>query len=209
MTDTAGEALTAPAVARNRDAILAVLLEHLPTEGLVLEVASGSGEHAAYLAAALPGLRWQPTDPDPRARASVAAHARAAGLLNLLDPLDLDAASANWPVARADAVVAVNMVHIAPWAATLGLLAGAARILPAGGLLYLYGPYTEGGRHTAPSNTAFDASLRARDPAWGVRDVEDVVRAASPHGLGLARQIAMPANNFSLLFRRAAALAGP
>ncbi|WP_245442458.1 DUF938 domain-containing protein [Methylobacterium terrae] len=195
--------MTAPAVARNRGAILSVLREHLPASGLVLEVAAGSGEHAAYFAAALPGLRWQPTDPEPRARASIAAHAKIADLANLLAPLDLDAASPVWPVAQADVVVAINMVHISPWSATLGLLAGAARVLPEGGLLYLYGPYMEDGRHTAPSNAAFDTDLRARDPAWGIRDVQDVEQAASPHGLRLAQRIAMPANNLSVLFRKA------
>lgn len=195
------EALIAPAVARNRDAILVVLREHLPASGLVLEVASGSGEHAVHFAAALPSLRWQPTDPAPRNRASIAAHARAAGLPNLLAPLDLDASAMAWPVARAEAVVAINMVHIAPWSATMGLLAGAAKVLSESGLLYLYGPYRREGRHTAPSNASFDADLRVRDPSWGVRDVEDVVRAALPHELRLEHQVAMPANNLSLLFR--------
>lgn len=202
--DEAGDALVAPSVARNRDAVLAVLREHLPFTGLVLEVASGSGEHAVFFATALPGLRWQPTDPDPQARASIAAHARAARLPNLLDALDLDAVSPAWPISQADAVVAINMVHIAPWPATLGLLSGTARVLCEGGLLLLYGPYTEEGRHTAPSNAAFDADLRARDPAWGVRDMRDVVQAAASHGLSLAQRIAMPANNLSLLFRAAA-----
>lgn len=195
------EALIAPAVARNRDAILAVLREHLPASGLVLEVASGSGEHAVHFAAALPGLRWQPTDSALRSRASIAAHARAAGLPNLLAPLHLDASATAWPVTRAEAVVAINLVHIAPWSATLGLLGGAGKILSGGGLLYLYGPYKSEGRHTAPSNASFDADLRVRDPSWGVRDVEDVVRTALPHGLRLEHRIAMPANNLSLLFR--------
>lgn len=203
VSSSEGEALVSPAVARNHDAILAVLRRALPPSGTVLEVASGSGEHAVHLAAALPGLRWQPSDPAPAARASIAAHARAAALPNLLPPLALDAAASDWPVERADAVVAINMVHIAPWAATEGLMAGAGRVLPAGGLLYLYGPFATGGRHDAPSNAVFDADLRARDPAWGVRDVADVTRAADAHGLHLAERIAMPANNLSLLFCRA------
>ena len=202
MTASFDSALTAPAVARNRDLILAVLREVLAAPGTVLEIASGSGEHAVHFASALPHLVWQPTDPDAQARRSIAAHAAQARLPNLLPPLELDAAAAVWPVTQADAVVSINMIHIAPWAAAEGLLAGAARLLPAGSPLYLYGPYREHGRHTAPSNAAFDESLRARDPAWGVRDLDAVVALAARHGLALQRTVAMPANNLSVVFHR-------
>jgi hypothetical protein len=195
-------ALTAPAVARNRDPILAVLREVLAAPGTVLEIASGSGEHAVHFASALPHLVWQPTDPDAEARRSIAAHAAQAQLANLLPPLELDAAAAAWPVTQADAIVSINMIHIAPWRAAEGLMAGAARLLAAGSPLYLYGPFLEHGRHTAPSNAAFDESLKARDPAWGVRDLDEVVALASRHGLALSRTVAMPANNLSVVFRR-------
>ena len=195
-------ALTAPAVARNRDPILAVLREVLATPGTVLEIASGSGEHAVHFASALSHLVWQPTDPDAEARRSIAAHAARAQLPNLLPPLALDAAAAAWPVTQADAIVSINMIHIAPWSAAEGLMAGAARLLPPDSPLYLYGPFREHGRHTAPSNAAFDESLKARDPAWGVRDLDEVVALASRHGLALSRTVAMPANNLSVIFRR-------
>ena len=202
MNASFGNALTAPAVARNRDPILAVLRDVLPAAGTVLEIASGSGEHAVHFAAALPHLAWQPTDPDAQARGSIAAHAAQAALANLLPPLELDASAPVWPVTRADAVVSINMIHISPWRATQGLMAGAARLLPAGAPLYLYGPYRQHGQHTAPSNAAFDESLRARDPAWGVRNLDEVVTLAAGHGLALQRTVAMPANNLSVVFRR-------
>jgi hypothetical protein len=200
-------ALTAPAVARNREPILAVLrrvdpLPILPERGLVLEIASGSGEHAVYFAAALPHLTWQPTDPDPDARESIAAYRVAAQLPNLLPPLALDAASSDWPVAQAHVIVAINMIHIAPWAAAEGLIAGAERLLPAGGVLFLYGPFRENGRHTAPSNAAFDESLRARNREWGVRDLDEVAALAIRRGFALEERVAMPANNLSVVFRR-------
>jgi SAM-dependent methyltransferase len=198
--DIVGEALHAPAVARNKDVILEVLRQVLPPSGLVLEIAAGTGEHAVHFAAALPGLRWLPSDPDPVALDSIRAHIRASGLTNVLPPVWLDASATSWPVEQADAVVAINMVHIAPWSATDGLMAGVARLLPADGLLYLYGPFNEGGRHTSRGNAAFDADLRARNPEWGLRDVEDVARAAAAHGLHLTQRVAMPANNLSLLF---------
>ena len=194
-------ALTSPSVARNREPILAVLRRVLPAGGIVLEIASGTGEHAMHFAAALPELTWQPTDRDPEARRSIAARRAAAVLPNLLPPLELDAAAPSWPVERADAIVAINMIHIAPWSAAEGLMAGAARLLAPGGILYLYGPYQENGRHTAPSNAAFDASLRARDPEWGVRDVGAVAELAARHGLALAERVAMPSSNLSLVFR--------
>lgn len=190
----------APATARNRMAILEVLRGVLPPQGTVLEVASGTGEHAAFLAPAFPRLTWQPSDPNAAARASITAWT--SGLPNVQPPLDLDAAATDWPISRADAILCVNMIHIAPWAATLGLLAGAARLLPPGGPLYLYGPYKQGGRHAAPSNAAFDDSLRASDPSWGVRDLDDVTEAAGRTGFGRPEVIAMPANNLSVVFRR-------
>jgi Protein of unknown function (DUF938) len=193
-------ALSSPAALRNREPIAAVLAGELPASGVVLEIASGSGEHAAHFAARFPQLRWQPSDPDAAARASIAAHV--AGLPNVLPPLALDAAAADWPLARADAMVAINMVHISPWASTEGLLAGAARLLPAGGLLYLYGPYRRDGVPTAASNEAFDADLKARDPEWGLRTVETVAALAAAHGIVLERTVEMPANNLSLVFRR-------
>ena len=191
-----------PHVARNRDAILDVLRRVLPAQGLVLEIASGSGEHAVYYAQKLPSLVWQPTDPDAEAFASIAAHRAAASAPNLLAPLRLDVTADAWPVARADAIVCNNMIHIAPWAACEGLIAGAQRTLPAGGILYLYGPYKIDGRHTAPSNEAFDADLRGRNPAWGIRDLGDVTALAQRHGLTLADTVPMPANNLSVIFRR-------
>jgi len=193
-----------PHVVRNRDPVLEVLRRILPPMGLVLEVASGSGEHLAYFAAKLPALIWQPTDPDPEALASIAAHRADAALPNLLEPLNLDVTAQQWPMARADAVMCCNMIHISPWASTEGLLAGAARTLPLEGLLYLYGPYKIGGEHTASSNRDFDLDLRARNPAWGIRDLDDVTALAERHGLKLAETVPMPANNLSVIFRRGA-----
>jgi len=167
-----------------------------------LRVASGSGEHAIYFAAAMPSLTWQPTDCDPAALRSIAAHRAAARLPNVRPPLQVDASDASWPVASADAVVAINMAHIAPWRASEGLMAGAGRVLGPGGIIYLYGPYKENGAHTAPSNAAFDESLRLRNAEWGVRDVADLAELARAHGLSLAERIGMPANNLSLIFRR-------
>lgn len=192
----------APAAARNRQPILDVLRPRLPDRGLVLEVASGSGEHALHFAAALPGLVFQPSDPDPEARASIDAWAADSGLANLRPALALDAATTDWPIAVADAVLCCNMIHISPWASTIGLVAGAARLLPPGGLLYLYGPYRRNGAHTAPSNAAFDEDLRRRNPAWGVRDLEAVATLAAGAGLAPPEVIEMPANNLSVLFRR-------
>ena len=193
-----------PHVARNRDPILEVLRRVLPPKGLVLEIASGSGEHLAYFAAKLPALSWQPTDPDPEALASAAAHRVAASAPNLLLPLHLDVMSDRWPVERADVVMCCNMIHIAPWAACEGLIAGATRTLAPSGLLYLYGPYKIGGEHTAPSNGDFDLDLRARNPQWGIRDLGDVTALAERHGFKLAETIPMPANNLSVIFRRGA-----
>jgi len=205
MSDRPDARLCAPAATRNRGPILAVLQHALPRQGLVLEIASGSGEHAAFFAAGLPHLTWQPSDPDPRARDSIAAFGAASGLANLLAPLALDAAVSPWPVASAAAVVCINMIHIAPWSACAGLIAGAGRILGEGGVLYLYGPFREDGRHTAPSNAAFDADLRGHDRRWGVRDLGDVAALAQRHGLAHIETLAMPANNRSVVFRRTAA----
>jgi len=191
----------APATERNRDVILAVLRDELPSSGLVLEVASGSGQHVVHFAATLPALDWQPSDPDPAALVSIESWRQEVGLPNVRPPLRLDA-SADWPVERADAILCVNMVHISPWEATLGLMKGAGAVLPPGGLLYLYGPYLRENVETAPSNLAFHASLKARDPQWGLRRVEDVIAAAEGEGLVLRRLLEMPANNLSLIFRR-------
>jgi SAM-dependent methyltransferase len=192
----------APAAERNAEPIRAVLERALPPRGLVLEVASGTGQHAAHMARAFPQLTWQPSDPDPGAQDSIAAWRGEADLANLLPPVELDVTREPWPIAAADAIVCINMIHIAPWQAALALFGGAGRLLPEGGLLYLYGPYRFHGAFTAPSNAAFDASLRARDPAWGVRDLDDIEPAATAAGLHLEETVAMPANNHSLLFRR-------
>ncbi|WP_338665781.1 DUF938 domain-containing protein [Pararoseomonas sp. SCSIO 73927] len=189
----------APAAARNRDAILAVLREVLPLQGVVLEVASGSGEHALHFAQAFPGLVFQPSDPDPAARASIDAWAEGQG--NIRPALALDAAG-EWPAVAADAVLCSNMIHIAPWSATLGLMRGAAACLRAGAPLVLYGPYRRGGEHTAPSNADFDADLRRRNREWGVRDLEAVAAEASARGFGAPEAHEMPANNLLLVFRR-------
>ncbi|HEX8449329.1 MAG TPA: DUF938 domain-containing protein [Allosphingosinicella sp.] len=192
---------SAPASLRNREPIAAVLREVLPESGSLLEVASGTGEHAVYFAGLFPKIRWQPTDPDPGALESIRAWRAEAGLANLLEPVALDASGEPWPVAEADAVLCVNMVHISPWAATEGLMKGAGRLLARGGPLLLYGPYRRAGFTTAPSNEAFDESLRARDPAWGLRDLEAVEAEAGRNGLRLQRVVEMPANNLTLVFR--------
>lgn len=195
------------AARRNRGPILEVLRRHLPGRGAVLEVASGAGEHVVHFAAALPGLTFQPSDPGAAARAAMAARIVQAALVNVLPPLALDAAAEVWPLppeiaARLIAVICINMAHISPWTATLGLLRGAGVRLSEGGVLYLYGPYRRGGRDTAPSNAAFDRSLRAQNPEWGVRALEDVVAAAAAAGFALAELVEMPANNLSVVLRR-------
>jgi SAM-dependent methyltransferase len=195
-------ARSAPAAMRNREPILQVLRDVLPPSALVLEIASGTGEHAVWFSRALPGLRWQPTDLDAEALKSIEAWRDTTGLPNLLPPLRLDAEADTWPVDHADAVVAINMVHIAPWTATQGLIAGAARVLTSEGLLFLYGPFREGGMHTAATNAVFDADLRARNPSWGIRDLDEITALASHHGLKPPERIAMPSNNLSVVFRR-------
>jgi len=192
----------ASAAERNKDAILSILRGALPASGLVIEVASGTGQHVVHFARALPDLVWQPSDPDPGHRASIAAWTAHEKLANVRAPLDLDVSLADWPVDRADAVVCINLVHIAPWAATAALVRGAARLLEPGGVLFLYGPYRRFGAHTAPSNEAFDASLRATNPEWGVRDLEAVVEIAEQADLRLAEVAGMPANNFAVVFRK-------
>lgn len=194
--------MSSPATARNREPIAAVLADWLPASGLVLEVASGAGEHAAFFAQAFPALDWQPSDPDPRALMSIEAWRADSGLANLREPVILDAASGTWPVEQADAVLNINMAHISPWDASLGLLDGAARVLPPGGPLILYGPWLVSGVDTAPSNLAFDADLKRRNRDWGLRRVEEFARAAEARGLSLAEQRPMPANNRMLLLRR-------
>jgi len=195
---------SSPAALRNRDPILDVLRRVLPAAGTVLEIAAGSGEHALYFGRALPHLIWQPSDPSAEARASIAAWLAREGAPNVRPPIDVDASQAEWPVVRAGAIVAINMVHISPWAATIGLMRNAGRLLPAGGVLYLYGPYRREGHAFAPSNAAFDAELKRRDPDWGVRDLADVEAEAEANGMMLAEIVAMPANNLSLIFRRTA-----
>lgn len=193
---------SSPAVFRNRLSILKVLQPTLPSAGLVLEVASGSGEHIVFLAERLPALDWQPSDPSPAARASIAAWTAADRVINVRSPLDLDASRTPWPVATADAILAINMIHISPWSATLGLLREAARLLPSGRLLYFYGPFIEAGKMLAPSNAAFDADLRDRNVAWGLRDLAAVEAAALESGLKVETVLPMPANNLSVIVRR-------
>ncbi len=201
--------LYAPAVARNRDPILDVLRLYLPSRGVVLEIASGSGEHLVHFAHAgrdadLKGawgeLIFQPSDPDAAARASIDAWVAAVGLNTIRPALALDTAADVWPIAHADVVLCINMIHIAPWAATLGLMRGAARVLPPTGQLVLYGPFRRLGAHTAPSNAAFDADLQSRDGRWGVRDLDDVAGVAADNGFAAPIIHEMPANNLLVVF---------
>ncbi|MBF2050606.1 MAG: DUF938 domain-containing protein [Leptolyngbya sp. IPPAS B-1204] len=211
----------APATERNREPILNVLLQVLPpatVPATVLEIASGTGEHAVFFAPRLAPRNWITSDPNPEARASIAAWQNHFPAPHLFGPIALDVHDAVWsveqpnlpePLANLDlnrapirAIVAINMIHIAPWSACLGLMAGAQRILPAGGILYLYGPFMQSGEHTAPSNAAFDQSLRARNPQWGVRNLEDVIAVAEDHQLAFVQTYAMPANNLSVVFQR-------
>lgn len=199
----AGVRRKAPAASRNVGPIGDVLAAWLPPGGLVLEVASGTGEHALAFARRFPALTWQPSDADPLALSSIAAWQKG-GPPNLLPPVALDVAAAEWPVERADAILSVNMVHISPWRSALGLLDGAARFLAAGAPLILYGPWLEAGVEAAPSNLAFDQDLKARNPEWGLRLVEDFAAQAGKRGLQLIERKAMPANNLMLLFERRA-----
>ncbi|MDJ0616146.1 MAG: DUF938 domain-containing protein [Calothrix sp. MO_192.B10] len=201
----------APATQRNREPILEILQQVLPPQGTVLEISSGTGEHAVFFAPRLSPRTWLPSEPDPRSRESVVAWIEHYPADNLRLPLDIDVRATVWPVEEdvflksvppIHAIVNINMIHIAPWPACLGLMAGANRILPSGGILYLYGPYQQSGKHTAPSNAAFDDSLRAQNPEWGVRNLEDVVAAANAQNLTLLSTHQMPANNLSVVFQR-------
>jgi len=191
-----------PSAERNREPILAILQQVLPRTGTVLEIASGTGQHTLHFAAALSALDWQPSDPEAAARASIGAWIAHSGLTNVRAPLDIDVRRQPWGIEAADAMVCINMVHISPWAATQALFEGARRILPGGGVLYLYGPYRRDGAHTAPSNEVFDQQLRSRNPEWGVRDMEAVQQLGVDAGLSCDAPLAMPANNFSLVFRK-------
>ena len=191
-----------PATARNREPILEVLRRHLPPRGTVLEIGSGSGEHLVHFARALPGLVWQPSDPDPVNLASIRAWAGAAGAANLREPLAINASDVILPIDRADAVLCINVIHISPWDATEGLMRNAAALLPAGGVLYLYGPYRIDGAHTSPSNEAFDRQLRAENETWGIRELADVAAEAARNGLAPIETVDMPANNLSVVFRK-------
>ena len=193
---------SAPAAARNAEPIADVLRAVLPPRGLVLEIASGSGEHALHFARAFPGLLFQPSDPEPAALRSIHAWRAEAGLFNLLPALALDVRAAEWPIAAADAILCINMIHISPWAATAGLMRGAARLLAPGAPLYLYGPYRQAGVGTSPSNEAFDESLRSRNSEWGLRNLEDVIAEAQAKGFGLDSIVPMPANNLSVILRK-------
>jgi Protein of unknown function (DUF938) len=195
--------LSAPATQRNRAPILAVLERILPKQGTVLEIASGTGEHAVYFAAAMPGIAWQPSDPVAAHLQSITVWREATAVANVLAPLVLDVESVPWPIQHADAVVNINMIHIAPWSACIALMKGAALLLEPGAPLFLYGPFKRDGKHTSESNEAFDLRLRSEDPRWGVRDLGDVEAAALEAGFGLQEIVAMPANNLSLVFRRA------
>ena len=192
----------APATVRNRDFILDVLRDVLPTTGVILEIASGSGEHVIHFARNLPSLVFQPSDPEPDALLSVAAWMKAAEVTNVRAPIVLDASRSPWPIASADGIICINMVHISPWDASVGLIRGAAAILPPGSPLYLYGPYKRKGFATAPSNEAFDRNLRDRNPIWGLRDLEAIAAIAQSAGFSIPDIKEMPANNLSIVFRR-------
>jgi SAM-dependent methyltransferase len=187
---------------RNKGPILDVLSRVLPKRGVVLEIASGTGQHVVHFAKALPGLTWQPSDPDPELFASIALRVREEKLANINPPIELDVTRLPWPLQAADAVVCINMIHVAPWSATLALLEGTKALLAAGHVLFLYGPYRRSGQHTSKSNEQFDSDLRAHDPAWGVRDLEGVSKAAASSGFVLAEIVEMPANNLSVVFKR-------
>ena len=194
----------APATERNREFILEVLQRLLPPTGNILEIASGTGEHAIFFSPRLKPRQWFPSDPDPILRESIAAWQKHSPSDNLHLPLNIDARESAWAVEKGDiqikAIVNINMIHISPWSTCLGLMKGAGRLLPQGGVLYLYGPYKLGGEHTAPSNLAFDESLRLQNPEWGVRNLEDVVAAAQKEGLKFLEKVEMPANNLSVVF---------
>jgi Protein of unknown function (DUF938) len=200
--DTGEAKRFAPATERNRDAIAAVLVDVLPKQGTIVEIASGTGEHLVHFAKIFPALDWLPSDYDVAGLASIAAWSAESALDNILPPVLIDAGASDWPISSADAILCINMVHIAPWSAAEGLMAGAERSLVKGGALYLYGPFRQHGVATAESNEAFDVSLKSRNADWGLRSVEDVTAIAAQHGLALERCISMPVNNLSLVFRK-------
>lgn len=203
-THSPDQRVFSPSAARNSAPILEALKRYLPTHGVVLEIGCGTGEHAVCFAEAMPALTWLPSDPDPASRASTASWIMFKGLNNVLAPLDVDTRSAEWGVeglAPFDAMVSINMIHIAPWAATIGLFSGAGRLLRSGGLLLLYGPFMHNGAHNAPSNAAFDESLKARNPSWGLRDIAEIEGVAGAAGLRLDETVDLPANNKLLVFR--------
>lgn len=191
-----------PSAERNKGPILDVLARVLPTRGVVLEVASGTGQHVIHFAKALPGLTWQPSDPDPELRESIAQRLGEEKLANVNPPIELDVTRLPWPLQTADAVVCINLIHVAPWSATLALLEGTKALLPAQHVLFLYGPYRRHGQHTSKSNEQFDSDLHAQNPEWGLRDLEAVSETAASSGFVLAEIVEMPANNFSLVFKR-------
>jgi hypothetical protein len=202
----------APATGRNQGFILDILKAQLPTTGNILEIASGSGEHAIYMIHQLSSKKaprvWQPSDPSTEKQQSIAAWTKSSGTTLILSPVFIDTTEPTWAVEADDyphefsSILCINMIHIAPWEACLGLMAGAGRILPTGGCLYLYGPYKINGEHTAPSNADFDETLRARDPSWGIRDVNEVSGVAADNGLTFHAKHQMPANNLSLIFKK-------
>jgi len=196
--------LHAPAALRNRDLIADFLQEHLPPQGILLEIASGSGEHCIRFGERLPRHIIQPSDPSPRARASIDAWTASSGLANVRPALDIDASAQDWPIDKADTIICINMIHISPWRAATGLFAGAAKLLPPGGVLYTYGPYMRDGAHTSQSNADFDAELRRENPEWGVRSIEALCELAAACGFCAPGITSMPANNFSLIFKRLA-----
>jgi SAM-dependent methyltransferase len=198
--DRGGGKRVAQSAERNRGPILEVLRRVLPASGLVLEIASGTGQHVVHFARALSGLEWQPTDIDPELRRSVQCWIRDEQLTNVRAPIALDVRQEKWPIDRLDAIVCINMIHVAPWESTLALFAGARS--SGAKILFLYGPYRRFGAHTSPSNEQFDASLKANDPTWGIRDLEAVEQVAAGNGYSLLEVVAMPANNFSAIFER-------
>ena len=199
---TADGKWSTPSAERNKGPILGVLAHVLPGRGLVLEVASGTGQHVVHFAKALPGLTWQPSDPDAELRESIALRIQEERVANVNWPIDLDVTKLPWPLQTADAVVAINLVHVAPWSATLALFEGAKALLSTQGALFLYGPYRRFGRHTSQSNAQFDLDLRAHKSEWGLRDLEAMLDVAACTGFALAEMVEMPANNFSLIFKR-------
>lgn len=200
MTDD--QRLFAPSAARNMQPVCDVLQPLLPKRGTVLEIASGSGEHIVKLAELTPETTFQPSDPGEDERRSIDAWRQSLKLDNVQPAISIDATASQWPIASADVVYCMNMIHISPWAATVGLIEGAARTLATDGLLYTYGPYRRDGRHTSTGNETFDQSLRQRNPEWGIRDVEEIISLAESHGFRTPDIVEMPANNLSLLFRR-------